>query len=503
MAVRPAAAAGSGTAIAASSRSRNGRAPQPGQDLAAALRRRHDLGFAGIEQRRHVDADQRLLPRQADLAEALARDAEQGDRLARPAVERRDPGLDRRPPQVGGRAVDACLVDGLEVCRSVGPLARPERRSCCHGPSARSSRNDGEAVERMSPRGRKVPLGEGTDGLDVPVIGGSLGVVMPFDEGLPFSPFLVAHLTPPASEDQRVAEEPPPVRPVELTSQLGSELSQRPVPVARQPGLFGGVPDHQKHPPAHPQPARLGHRFSVEAEGPGWIALVQVEAEIAPAGHRESDEPVRLCKVERALCEGNRLIASADLSEEDPTSHEQLDHELDGVQTLRAGHDSVDELEGLVGVLVHRVCAAHGCREPDERELVVDALQLLHRGLEESDRLFTPVGPDEHPVHRDEAAREARPVAQGTADLDRAAQKDFGLVEQRCLEGSQARTIEKVGFLARFGCDRECRPEKAQRPAHTSPARWPGRRQHGGRSSPGRARASASAGSLAFSWAAR
>ena len=101
---------------------------------------------------------------------------------------------------------------------------------------------------------------------------------------------------------------------------------------------------------------------------------------------------MRLGKVERALCQGDRLIASADLSEEGPTSHEQLDHELDGVQALRARHDSVDELEGLVGVLVHRVRAAHGCREPDERDLVVASLQLLHRGLEESDRLFTAVG---------------------------------------------------------------------------------------------------------------
>ena len=71
---------------------------------------------------------------------------------------------------------------------------------------------------------------------------------------------------------------------------------------------------------------------------------------------------------------------------------------------------------------MHRVRADHGCREADERDLVVDALQLLHRGLEEGDRLFTPVAADERAVHRDEAAGEARPVAQRTADLDRAAQ---------------------------------------------------------------------------------
>jgi len=100
---------------------------QARQDLAGAVGSGPDLRLGRIEERRHVEPAQRLVPDQAEVAPGAERLAVEGEGVGRMALERGYPGADGRPVGLDRRAVDAGPIEGREFIFRTDGVARRER----------------------------------------------------------------------------------------------------------------------------------------------------------------------------------------------------------------------------------------------------------------------------------------------------------------------------------------------------------------------------------------
>ncbi len=100
---------------------------EPDEDLAGCIRSRPDLRLVGIEQLRHVEPAERLVPGEAQVAPGMEGFPVEGEGVGGAAIEGGDARPDGPPVRLDRRAVEPGGIEGREIGPGRGRIVCPQR----------------------------------------------------------------------------------------------------------------------------------------------------------------------------------------------------------------------------------------------------------------------------------------------------------------------------------------------------------------------------------------